>query len=176
MRAIATGRLGRVVFARLGPGDDVYRAIIEIVQDQGIRSGVVLDLTGAATRLRLSLPKSPTAGTKPPQILEIDGLAEILGSGIIGHVEDDFVSGDGEVRYVKGEPYAHIHVSATVNGKTYTGHLVEGTQVRSVIPQSHFTIALAEVEGVDLSLRVDRSTTDDYPMGVPYHSLDALDG
>jgi predicted DNA-binding protein with PD1-like motif len=171
MRTTATGRLGRVVFARLAPGDDIYRSIIEIAQAEGIQAGVVLDMTGAATRLRVALPKSTTDGEKPPQILEVDGLAEIMGSGIIGRVEDDFISADGEFRYIKGEPYAHIHVSATTNGKTYTGHLVEGTLVRSVVPHSHFTIALAEVDGVDLALNVDNSATEDYPAGVPYHTL-----
>jgi predicted DNA-binding protein with PD1-like motif len=174
MRTIQAGRLGRVFFARLAPGDDVYRSVIEIAKSEGIRAGVVLDMTGAATRLRVSLPKSSTAGERPPQVLEVDGLAEILGSGIIGRVENEFVSADGEVRYLEGEPYAHIHVSATVNGETYTGHLVEGTLVRSVIPTSHFTIALAEVEGIDFALDVEKSLSEDYPSGVPFHTLAPL--
>jgi predicted DNA-binding protein with PD1-like motif len=168
MRTIATGRMGRVVYARLAPGDDIYKAILEIVQQEQIKTGVVLDITGAATKLRVTLPTAATDGTRPPQVLEVDGLAEIMGSGIIGQVKNDFLSGDGEVRYTKNEPYAHIHISATVNGQTYTGHLVEGTLVRSVIPQSHFTIALAEVEGVDFFLNVDNTSSEDYPSGVPY--------
>jgi len=171
MRILATGKLGRVVFARLAPGDDLYRAVIEIVQSEDISSGVVLDMTGAATKLRLQLPRTATTGERPATVLEVDGLTEILGSGIIGRVVDDFVSGDGEVHYHAGEPYAHIHVSACVNGETHTGHLVEGTLVRSVVPESHFTIAIAEVEGVDLALRV-APATDDYPGGVPYHTLE----
>jgi predicted DNA-binding protein with PD1-like motif len=173
MRTIATGRMGRVVYARLAPGDDLYKAIIEIAQQEQIKTGLVLDITGAATNLRVSLPKDATDGTRPPKVLEVEGLAEIMGSGIIGQVKGDFLSADGEVRYTKNEPYAHIHVSATVNGQTYTGHLVEGTLVRSVIPQSHFTIALAEVEGVDFFLNVDETSSQDYPAGVPYHELKA---
>jgi predicted DNA-binding protein with PD1-like motif len=175
MRTLATGRIGRIIFAHLAPGDDVYKAVIEIAQQEGIATGLVLDITGGASRLRLTLPKGARGAgvaNRPPEVIEVVGLAEVMGSGIIGQVKDDFVSADGQVRYLTGEPYAHIHVSATAaDGKTYTGHLVEGTLVRSVIPQSHFTIALAEVEGVDLSLHVDSTAQDDYPAGVPFHRL-----
>jgi predicted DNA-binding protein with PD1-like motif len=171
MRKLATGRLGRVIFAHLAPGDDIYKAVLEIAQQEGIKAGVILDMTGAASQLRLSLPTGVTEAHRPPGMLEVSGLAEIMGSGIIGYASEDFVSADGHVRYQKGEPYLHLHVSATVNGQTYTGHLIEGTLVRSVIPRSHFTMAIAEVEGVELSMLVDTAATDDYPAGILYHEL-----
>lgn len=171
MRTLATGRLGRVIFAHLEPGDDIYKAVLEIAQQERIAAGVILDMTGAASQLRLSLPTGATEAHRPPGMLEMTGLAEILGSGIIGHAAEDFVSADGHVQYRKGEPYLHLHVSATINGQTFTGHLIEGTLVRSVIPQSHFTMAIAEVEGVELSMLVDTNATGDYPAGVLYHEL-----
>jgi predicted DNA-binding protein with PD1-like motif len=171
MRTIASGRLGRVIYAHLSPGDDVYTAIMEIASENAVKTGLVLDITGGASQLRLALPASTTDEKTPPQIIEQKGLAELMGSGIIGQVEEDFVSADGHVQYKKGDPYLHIHLSATSNGVTYTGHLVEGTLVRSVISRSHFTIVLAEVEGVDLALRVEESTSRDYPSGIPYHEL-----
>lgn len=174
MRTTTTGKLGRVIFARLEPGEDLYEAVLDIVESEGIDSGVVLDMTGAATRLRVQLPVSATAGKRPATVFEAEGLTEILGSGIIGRVEEDFVSGDGAVQYHAGKPYAHIHVSATVNGETHTGHLLKGTLVRSVIPESHFTIAIAEVEGVHLALRVNQDATGDYPAGIPYHTVSAV--
>jgi predicted DNA-binding protein with PD1-like motif len=178
MRKLATGRLGRVIYAHLAPGEDVYKAVIEIARDEQISTGLVLDITGGASQLRLTLPKAPREageGNRPPEVIEVQGLAEVMGSGIIGQVQEDFTSKDGHVHYAKGDPYAHIHVSATASdGKTYTGHLVEGTLVRSVIPESHFTIALAEVEGVQLDLMVKSSASDDYPSGVPYHRLTSV--
>jgi predicted DNA-binding protein with PD1-like motif len=178
MRTV-TGRMGRVIYAHLSPGEDVYEAVLAIARVEKISTGLILDITGGASQLRLTLPKaarSSEEGNRPPEVIEVKGLAEVMGSGIIGQVEDDFVSADGHVRYVKGDPYAHIHVSATAaDGNTYTGHLVEGTLVRSVIPESHFTIAVAEVEGVELSLLVESRALDDYPSGVPYHRLRARD-
>lgn len=171
MRQIATGRLGAVHFVRLAPGDDLYLSIIEVAREKRIRAGVILDLTGAATNLRLSVPTDSSDGSRPGKIIDIAGLTEVLGSGVIGLVENDFVSKDGEVTYRAGDPYAHIHVAATVGSHTYSGHLVEGTLVRSVMPKSHFTIAIAEVEGVDLSLHVEHNGNPDYPGGVPYHEL-----
>src|SRR3954452_492939 len=171
MRTIASGRMGAVHFVRLAPGDDLYNSIIEVVKEKNIRTGVILDMTGAATNLRVSIPTSSPDGKKPGKIVNIPGLTEVLGSGIIGHIDDDFVSADGEVTYVKGEPYAHIHVAATAADQTFSGHLVEGTIVRSVIPTSHFTFAIAEVEGIDFALRVQHDANPDYPGGVPYHAL-----
>jgi predicted DNA-binding protein with PD1-like motif len=171
VRKVVEGRLGRVLFVRLAPGDDLYDAILEVAAQEKIRTGVVLDVTGAATSLRLALPSEPTEGHLPPGIVELHGLAELMGSGIIGHVEQDFVSADGRVAYRAGDPYLHLHVSATVNGVTYTGHLVEGTRVRSIVENSHFTIVLGEVEGVDLAIRVDPATSQHYPSGVPYHEI-----
>jgi predicted DNA-binding protein with PD1-like motif len=147
---------------------------MEIAREQGVKTGLILDITGGASQLRLSLPVSTTDEKTPPQLIELSGLAEVMGSGIIGQVEEDFVSGDGHVQYKKGDPYLHIHMSATSNGVTYTGHLVEGTLVRSVISRSHFTIAIAEVEGVDLALRVEESASEHYPSGIPYHELRAV--
>ncbi|UKA60416.1 PCC domain-containing protein [Arthrobacter sp. FW306-2-2C-D06B] len=179
MSTIVTGQMGRVIYAHLAPGEDVYEAVIEIARTENISTGLVLDITGGASQLRLTLPKSArreSEASRPPEVIEVKGLAEVMGSGIIGQVKDDFVSADGHVRYKKGDPYAHIHVSATAaDGKTYTGHLVEGTLVRSVIAESHFTIALAEVEGVDLSLLVDSTPSNDYPAGVPYHRLRSVE-
>jgi predicted DNA-binding protein with PD1-like motif len=174
LRTLATGRLGRVIYAHLDPGDDIYRAILEIARDEGIRAGVILDITGGASHLRMVLPRSATSADRPPEVIEVPGLAEVMGSGIIGHVENDFVSHTGDVTYTKGDPYLHVHLSATSNGLTYTGHLTEGTLVRSVISRSHFTIVIAEVEGVELSLLVDNTCSDSYPSGVPYHELRQL--
>ena len=175
MRTIATGKLGRVVFAHLAPGDDLYKAVLEIAKEQSIHTGVILDMTGAASQVRLSLPTRETPANKPAQVITEVGLVEFIGSGVIGQTKVDFVNGDGEVRYNAGDPYLHLHLTATVNGKTYTGHLIEGTLVRSVIPQSHCTIAIAAVEGIELDLLLDTDCTDDYPSGVLYHDLRQVD-
>jgi len=167
----ATGRLGRVVYAHLSPGDDVFTEILEIAREEKIHTGLVLDITGGVSQVRMITPPNGALAHSPPEVIEMHGLGEVMGSGIIGHAERDFVSRDGHVRHEKGSPYLHIHLTAAANGETVTGHLIEGTLVRSVIPQSHFTIALAEVEGVELSMMLDETPSQDYPSGVLYHAL-----
>lgn len=74
-----------------------------------------------------------------------------------------------------GSPYVHVHIDVTNGDYAIMGHLEEGTIVRSLYPRSHFTIAMASVEGVALRLLEDdearRANPDRFPVGVLYHEL-----
>ena len=77
----------------------------------------------------------------------------------------------GVGRYVDGEPYVHVHVTVTTPTETICGHLMEGCTVRSLHPTSHFTIMVAEIDGVALNLRgeVDKASEGQPFRG--YHDL-----
>ena len=89
------------------------------------------------------MPVRPTAADSPPGVREWkDAIMECSGVGIIGQTLETFDGGDSGVVHRAGEPYLHIHVTITVGGGTFMGHLIEGCIVRSLTRQSHFTIAL----------------------------------
>lgn len=97
---------------------------------------------------------------------------ECSGVGIIGQTLETFDgSAHSGVVHKAGEPYLHVHLTITVGGQTFMGHLIEGCTVRSLSKQSHFTIALAKVEGAQLNARLSKERTAKYPTGFPIHEL-----
>jgi predicted DNA-binding protein with PD1-like motif len=171
METIARGTLSKVVYAHLSPGEDLYRAILDVAEQEGIKTGLVLSITGGLAKVRLSMPMEAESVESPPGILELDGTAEASGHGLIGQTLDSWSSPRSGIENVEGQPYLHVHVTATVAGHTYCGHLIDGCIVRSMHEKSHFTIALAAVEGVQLNFRVSQETMDTYPQGIPYHEV-----
>ena len=107
-----------------------------------------------------------------PGVMDFDGMMECSGVGTIGQSLDTYDSeGKSGIVYRAGEPNLHIHLTVTLAGKTYMGHLIEGCIVRSLHKQSHFTIVLAKTEGALLNFRVSKETTATYPNGLPIHDL-----
>ena len=174
MKTVAVGKLGRIVYAHLEPEEDLYEAILRIAEEQNIQTGLVMDITGGLSRVRLSMPVEGGPVESAPGIIEFEGLTEAMGHGIIGRTVDSWSSEKSGIENVAGRTYAHVHISVTSAGRTHTGHLIEGCKVRSVHPISHFTIVLAEVEGVDLEFRCSEETAADYPRGIPIHRLEQL--
>lgn len=174
MKSIATGSIGRIIYAHLEPEEDLYQAILDIAETEKINAGLVLDITGGLSRVRLSMPIEAGPVESAPGVIELEGLTEAMGSGIIGRTIDSWSSEKSGIENVAGQPYAHVHMSVTTAGQTHTGHLIHGCKVRSVHPNSHFTIVLAEVEGVNLEFRSSEETASDYPHGIPFHRLEQL--
>jgi len=168
---IAHARLGRVIYAQLSPGEDLYEAIKEVVRREKIKTGLVLSITGGLSKVRMSMPVKQESVESTPGLIELSGTAEASGHGLIGQTMDSWASPSSGIFNQAGEPYVHVHLTVTVAGKTYCGHLIEGCVVRSLVEKSHFTIALAEVEGAVLNFCVNRTTTAAYPSGIPYHEL-----
>jgi predicted DNA-binding protein with PD1-like motif len=169
---VAKGKMTDVIYAQLSQDEDLHDAILEICRRENIKTGVVLNIVGGLKKARLSMPVRPTGADSPPGIREWDGaIMECSGVGIIGQTLETFDGGHSGVVHRAGEPYLHIHVTITVGGETFMGHLIEGCIVRSLTKQSHFTIVLAKVEGALLSARLSKEKPAKYPQGVPIHEL-----
>jgi predicted DNA-binding protein with PD1-like motif len=169
---IAKAQMGEVIWAQLDKDADLYEEILEICRRENIRSGIVLNIVGGLRKARLSMPISTTDAEAQPGVLELEGMMEAQGIGVIGHTVDTYdSSAKSGIVYRAGEPNLHVHMTITHAGKSYMGHLIEGCIVRSVHPRSHFTIVLAKTPGALLNFRVSEETTPAYPDGIPVHDL-----
>lgn len=146
--------MGRIFTVRLGPSDDLFLAIQDIVRRHDIRAGVVLSITGACTK---AIVQKFIDGQQSIGVVEFDGPMEVSGHGIVGWVRapDRGAEPFGVGRYIDGEPYVHVHLTITSSKTTLCGHLMEGCIVRSRHDHSHFTTMVAEVEGAALEMRLD---------------------
>lgn len=162
--------MGRVIVSRLEPDEDLLVAITDIVKRHGIRAGVVLSITGAINKAVL---QNFVSGQQQIGVVEIKGPMEVSGHGIVGFVvtPERGKKPFGVGGYVDGEPYVHVHVTVTTPTETLCGHLMEGCTVRSLHPTSHFTIMVAEIEGVALNLRGE---VDQESEGRPYRGYHEL--
>jgi len=157
------GRTGRVIVARLEKDEDLLLALREVVKRSGMKSGVVLSITGA---LMHAVVQKFVSGQSAIGVVELEGPMEVSGHGIVGWVSSPERGKEpfGVGRYIDGEPYVHVHVTITTPAQTLCGHLMEGCTVRSHHAISHFTIVVAEIEGAALNMRSD-------PHGGLYHEL-----
>jgi predicted DNA-binding protein with PD1-like motif len=170
---VARARVTDVIYAQLSQDEDLHDAIIEIAKRERIETGLVLNIVGGLKKARLSMPVKPTEVEAQPGIREWEGgVMECSGVGIIGSTLETFDgSATSGVVHQAGEPYLHVHLTVTVGGQTFMGHLIEGCMVRSLSKQSHFTIALAKVEGARLNSKLSKERTAKYPNGFPVHEL-----
>lgn len=176
IQGVAVGKLGKTVYAQLRPGADLYRGIVAVVQQQDMKTGLILNITGTLTQTRLSGPGAQTRIDESPGYFELDGLAEVTGTGYFGRTVDTWKSKPSQVEHLKGDPFLHVHLVVNVRGETHCGHLIDGCKVRSLHEKSHFVVVLAEAEGVDLSLhREKESGLRSYPNGLPYYQLTECD-
>ena len=168
---IARAKITDVIYAQLSKDEDLLNGIMEICRRESIKTGLVLNIVGGLKKARLSMPIKPQAAESPPKFREWKGTMECSGVGVIGQTLETYIgSGTGTV-YRAGEPYLHVHLTITVAGETFMGHLIEGCIVRSLHKQSHFTIVLAKVEGAILNCKVSEEKTEKYPNGIPINEL-----
>jgi predicted DNA-binding protein with PD1-like motif len=158
------GRLKEVIYAHFEPNEDLMIGIKQVVVERKIRTGLVLSITGGLTKARMSyFPHAGPLETTAIKVFEIPGPLEASGHGVIGMKVKD------------GSPYVHVHLDVTNGDYAIMGHLEEGTFVRSLYPTSHFTIAMASVEGVSFKLLEDeearKAHPERFPVGVLYHEL-----
>lgn len=166
-----SGRLGKVVYVQLEPNEDLYEAVLATAEEEGIRTGLVMDITGGLAKWRLSMPVEASDVASTPGVKSMEGLTEASGQGILGWAVDSYISEDSGVHIEAGRPFAHVHMSVTTAGETWLGHLIPGCEIRSVHPTSHFAIVIAEVEGVQLNFRMSEDSRPNYPDGVPIYEL-----
>jgi predicted DNA-binding protein with PD1-like motif len=174
MHSVISAQLGRIVYAHLEPGEDVLLGIQEVIEQEDLGTGIILAITGAVSRGRLSLPVKADAVEASPGFIEFEGLSEVQGGGYFGRNVDSWSNETSQIRFEAGRPHIHCHMAVNNAGTTYLGHLLEGCKVRSVHPQSHFVLVLAEAVGVDLTLHCSDETTEAYPNGIPFYNVAAL--
>lgn len=127
MTACST-RLGRVVLVRMDPGEDVLTALRAAVEQEGIRSGVILSGVGSLNAFHVHVVGVPSLPTR-----------------------DVFVRGDGayDILTLTGlviDGRVHAHITFSDTEKAYGGHLEEGCRVLT------FAVAvLAETLGAELT-------------------------
>ena len=169
---IAHAKITDIIYAQLPPDGDLYNEIMEIARRENIKTGFIINIVGGLRKARLSMPVQTTDTNSQPGVREFEGLMECSGIGTIGQSLDTYDSeGKSGIIYRAGEPNLHIHMTITIAGETYMGHLLEGCLVRSLHRQSHFTIMLAKTDGATLNFRVSKETTAAYPQGIPIHDL-----
>jgi len=173
MHTIVSGNVGKTLFLHLEPEEDVLVAMMEAIEREKLKSGVILAVTGAVSEGRLSLPVRAEGVQESPGFMEFTGLSEVQGGGYFGWNEDSWHNDKSQIKFEKGRPHIHCHMSVSNAGTSYVGHLIEGCKVRSVYPVSHFLIVLAETPGVDLALRCSEETNENYPYGIPYYDVAA---
>jgi predicted DNA-binding protein with PD1-like motif len=108
---IQTAAVHRLLVARLNPGDDLLRSLAELVRQNEIRSGVILNGIGSLSRYHVHVVKTTNL---PPgdTFFEGEGPFDIL--NVTGFILD-------------GRVHAHLTFSNTE--KAMGGHLEEGCRI-----------------------------------------------
>ncbi len=145
--SIGTGNLGRVVVARVKPGQDLYDSLVGAARHADIRSGVILScvafLDHAVLRNVRRLPDEMPITDEHRIYVEMDGPFEV-----------DAVA--GYIRQQNGETTVHAHI--VISGgpdhtSAYGGHLIRGCRVFNLAE-----IVIAEITGLDLVADADDLT------------------
>jgi predicted DNA-binding protein with PD1-like motif len=165
---------GRTVITRLKPGADLMQSIKDICARNEIRAGVVLSITGS---LEQAVVQKFAPGEHTVHSVTVPGPIEVSGHGILGRVtapeQDKPFSFSG---YRDGDVYAHVHLTMTSATETICGHAMPGCLIRSHHPVSHFSIIIAELEGVGLELAFDPEVNARGNGWGVYHRLSWLPG
>ncbi len=118
------GTFGRVLIARLAPGEDVLPSMIQLLADAGIEQGVILSgvasLQHATFRNIHNFPQEWPIRVQDRHRTRIEGPLEIL--AMQGNVAPD----------PDGETFIHCHLDVSLGTPatvTYGGHLLEDTIV-----------------------------------------------
>lgn len=183
-RAIESGKIEEVVFARFEPGEDILQALYDICIEKDIKSGIILDGSGSAVDFTYQhFPINPKLVPTNVTIGTMEGKCEISLQGTIGTTVCNLAEGqtpdevvDGMFPTIEGlwetpkdkwpmigsykgpgTPYIHAHCVATNKDYTVCGHLMPGTKVASGDPTkpSHFTVIIAKISGVELQATID---------------------
>lgn len=100
---------GRLIFARLLPGDDLMEGIRQVCKREGIYSGVILCCMGSLARTHFEYGRVSKDPTNEVPIIIDEPTSLLACQGII--------SSDGE----GGEIYVHLHGSVQTNDRVVQG-------------------------------------------------------
>lgn len=123
IEGLGSGKIEKVVMARIRIGVDLLEAIYEVVRKEKIQNGLILMGIGALQKAVFRnlkvFPKKYPVTAKDRIYFEVQKPLEII--SLTGYI----------VPHLDGKPHVHAHFSAsTVSGDTiatYGGHLDRGT-------------------------------------------------
>ena len=154
---IDSGRLERIVLARIPIGVDLLEAIYEVVKREKIQKGLILMGIGALKKavfrnLKI-FPREYPVMPKDRIYFEVQKPLELL--SLSGYI----------VPRVNGEPHVHAHFSASTvmedSIATYGGHLDQGT-----ITFVKAAVAIGVLEGIAMGKKwVEERKTEDLWVG-----------
>ncbi|MHA1772250.1 MAG: PPC domain-containing DNA-binding protein [Candidatus Thorarchaeota archaeon] len=134
-------KTGRIIVARLMPGEDILESLEKLVRAHNIRGGQ-LQLIGAIARAHLGYfdrEKNKYAEFSVEEDLEV--------VSCMGNIS----------RLIDGSPVVHAHmIVADRTGRTYGGHLLKGCEVSVTIEivinefQDEIQRAIDETSGLNL--------------------------
>lgn len=120
--------ISRLVLARLNPGDDVLASVRAVVEQNDIRSGLVVGGVGSLNRYRVHVVDRPDLPTRDA-FFEAEGPVDILSvNGLIL---------DGRV---------HAHITFSDTRQALGGHLEEGCRILTF-----GVVVLAETPDAEIS-------------------------
>lgn len=183
-RLVKSGKIEEIIYARLIPGEDILQALYEICAEHDIKTGVILDGSGAAVDFTYQhFPINPKMAPTNVVVGTMEGKCEMSLQGTIGtticrleegHDPEDVIAGmfpdipgvfDNNLdkwhmfgsMSGPGTPYIHAHCTASNKDYTVCGHLMPGTKVASGDPSkpSHFTVVIAKVSGLEWQAVID---------------------
>ncbi|MEW6522765.1 MAG: PPC domain-containing DNA-binding protein [Bacillota bacterium] len=139
----AEGRGGRLIAARLLPGSNFVKGLVEVCERHGVRNGALLSCIDSFKKTVFldPIPRPELkAGYGHGDPLSVDGPIELLSpSGFICHADD-------------GQVLLHVHANMCLaDGKAFGGHLTDdGTEVLLTAD-----VLIQEVDGIDMVRRYD---------------------
>lgn len=181
-RLVESGKIEEIIYARLEPGEDLLKALWEICVEKDIRTGVILEGSGALRNFRCQrFPRNSKSCKTVIDIVDYEGPLEANVQGIIGRCYLEKGMGLPDLVPIvpgvleedsdrwnmmgyqdpggTGAPYIHAHMCVTNKDVTVLGHLMTGTFIESVgqkhnVP-SHFTVVIAKMSGIEFTQRID---------------------
>jgi len=142
------GRGGKILVARIKPGSDLLKSICSLVEENEIKSGVIMSGVGLLSKARLRnckiLPKEYPITDANRFFLTFERPMEIL-------------SLSGNVSEVEGKPWIHAHITLSYiendEIRVVGGHLLEGCIVFGFAE-----VFIMKLEGIDMEKRFDEET------------------
>ena len=163
-RLVKSGKISDVYYARLIPGEDILQAIYELCVKYDIRTGIILDGSGAGvdfTYQHFPMNKAFLDPKLNVVVATMEGKCEMSLQGTIGTtvvklpegknadevIDSMYPTIPGYLETVAdkwhmlgsmggdGTPYVHAHCTASNKDATVCGHLMPGTKVGSGNPE-----------------------------------------
>jgi len=145
---IRFGKSRKVLVARIKPGSDLFQSIRALIEENGIKAGVIVSGVGLLRKACLRnckvLPKEYPITDANRSFLTFEKPLEILALS-------------GDVSEVEGKPWVHAHITLSyVEGdeiRVIGGHLLEGCVIFSFAE-----IFVMELEDIDMKKGFDEET------------------